>query len=311
MLTHWFSPVEIGTRWALWNTSQQIGSAAVAALAPFLLQNFGWRFIFYIPGIISMGIAVLLFNRLRDTPESLKLPSVEKMTGLASAAESSKKWNDDEEKLSYKETIVMALGNKLVWYVAFANFFVYICRMSIFYWGPTFLLEFKGSSFTGVGFQLVMFDFAAMLGGFCAGIISDKVFKGRRGPVSVSYMLLLAVTIGAFIFVSGSVLSTICMVFMGFFISGPQLLAGVAASDFASKKAAATASGLTGTFGYAGSALAGWGAGFVADKYGWSGVFYCAIAAALLSAVLFSLTWNARSKALTDKEQDLDASEED
>jgi phosphoglycerate transporter family protein len=313
MLTHWFSPVEIGTRWALWNTSQQIGSAAIAALAPFLLHRFGWRFIFYIPGIMAICLAVLLFNRLRDTPESLKLPSVEKMTGLASAAESSKKWDDEEEQLSYKETLKMALSNKLVWYVAFASFFVYICRMSIFYWGPTFLLEFKGSSFAGAGAQLVVFDIAAMFGGFCAGIVSDKVFRGRRGPVSVSYMLFLAATIGIFIVAprGSHILITVCMILMGFFISGPQLLAGVAASDFASKKAAATASGLTGTLGYAGSALAGWGAGFVADKYGWSCVFYCAIAAAILSSIFFSLTWNAKAKILIDKEQDMNANKKD
>lgn len=304
LLTHWFSPVEIGTRWALWNTSQQIGCATVAFIAPFLLVHFGWRYIFFIPGIIALGLAAFLFNRLRDTPESLKLPSVEKMTGFASAAESSRKWENEEVKLTYRETLKMALSNKLVWYVGLANFFVYICRMTVFYWGPAFLLESKGSSVTGVGMQMAMFDIAGMFGGVCAGLLSDKAFKGRRGPVSAICMFILSFMVcGLWLSSSEShIFSSLCMMCIGFLVTGPQILVGVAASDFASKQAAATASGFTGTLGYAGTALAGWGVGYIADNYGWNSVFLCTIFAGILSSLLFAMTWNAKSKVLTAKE---------
>ena len=302
LLTHWFSPSEIGARWALWNTSQQIGCAAIALLAPILLVHFGWRYIFFVPGVMAILLSAFLFNRLRDTPESLKLPSVEKMTGLASAAESGKKWyeSDKEEKLSYIDTLKMALSNKLVWYVGFANFFVYICRMTFFYWGPTFLLESKGSSLTGAGLQMAMFDVAGMFGGMCAGYVSDKIFKGRRGPVSAIAMLLLSsVVFGLWIAPRDSYfLNAICMICIGFLVTGPQILVGVAAADFASKKAAATASGFTGTLGYAGTALSGWGVGYIADNYGWNSVFMATVIAGVMSALFFSLTWKARSEVL-------------
>ncbi len=305
LLTHWFSPVEIGTRWALWNTSQQIGCATVALLAPFLLVHFGWRYVFFVPGLMAIVLACFLFNRLRDTPESLKLPSVEKMTGFASAAESSKKWENDEVKLSYKETLKLALSNKLVWCVGLANFFVYICRMTVFYWGPTFLLESKGSSVTGAGMQMAMFDIAGMFGGVCAGLLSDKVFKGRRGPVSAICMLILSFMVCGLWFspAESHIFSSLCMLCIGFLVTGPQILVGVAASDFASKKAAATASGFTGTLGYAGTALAGWGIGYIADNYGWNSVFLCTVLAGFISFLLFSLTWNAKSKVLAEQEQ--------
>lgn len=306
LLTHWFSPVEIGTRWALWNTSQQIGSASVAILAPILLVHFGWRYIFFIPGIIALGLAAFLFNRLRDTPESLKLPSVEKMTGFASAAESSKKWENEEVNLTYLETLKMALSNKFVWCVGFANFFVYICRMTIFYWGPTLLLESKGSSLTGAGMQMAVFDIAGMFGGIVAGLASDKIFKGRRGPVSALGTLLLAFTVCCLWMTPAEshVVSTICMILIGFLVTGPQILVGVAASDFTSKKAAGTASGFTGTLGYAGTALAGWGIGYVADHLGWNSVFICAIISALCSSFLFSLTWNIKPKIIEEAEKE-------
>jgi sugar phosphate permease len=308
MLTHWFSPTEIGTRWAFWNTSQQIGSATVALMAPIILNYFGWRYMFFIPGIVAIGLAFFLFNRLRDTPESLKLPSVEEVTGFASAAIKGNNSNSSKnnEKLSYLDTLKMALSNKMVWLVGLANFFVYICRMTVFFWGPTFLLESKGSSITGAGFQMAFFDIAGIFGGICAGYMSDKVFKGRRGPVSTVFMLALSITVCELWLVPSNsyILSSVCMVTIGFLVTGPQILVGVAASDFASKKAAATASGFTGTLGYAGTALSGLGIGYVADNYGWNSVFIGTIIAGVFSAVLFMFTWNAKSKILTDKERE-------
>ena len=306
MLTHWYSPTEIGTKWALWNTSHQFGSALIVSIAPYILMHFGWRYAFFIPGIVAIIIAGFVFNRLRNTPESMNLPSVEKITGIASVAENDKWKNEDDIKLSYKETLKLALGNKLVWYVGMANFFVYICRMTFLNWGPTLLLESKGSSLTGAGFQMVAFDIASMFGGLCAGYISDKIFKGRRGPVSATCMIILGIFVSILWIVpqSSHIVSSICMLGIGFLISGPQILIGVAAADFASKRAAATASGFTGTLGYTGTAFAGFGTGWLADHFGWNAVFITTIISALFAAICLSLTWNKRSKILIEAEKD-------
>ncbi|MDR0695809.1 MAG: MFS transporter [Holosporales bacterium] len=304
LLTHWYSPVEIGTKWAIWNTSHQIGSAIIVSVAPYILSCFGWRYVFILPGIFAILMAILVFNRLRDTPESLKLPSVEKMTGLASVAQS-KKWENDEVRLTYPETIKMALCNKMVWCVGLANFFVYICRMTFLNWGPTMLLESKGSSLAGAGFQMVAFDVASVFGGLCAGYISDKLFGGRRGPVSGLCMAVFGILVAILWHSTGDdpLLSTICFLCLGFLIAGPQILIGVAAADFASKKAAATASGFTGTLGYAGTALAGVGTGYLADSYGWYAVFVGIIGSACAAAVFLCLTWKNKAKILTDAEK--------
>ena len=306
MLTHWYSPTEIGTKWALWNTSHQFGSALIVSVSPYILMNFGWRYAFFIPGVVAIIISCFIFNRLRNTPESMNLPSVEKITGIASVAESDKWKSDDDTQLSYKETLKLALGNKLVWYVGMANFFVYICRMTFLNWGPTLLLESKGSSLTGAGFQMVAFDIASMCGGLCAGYISDKIFKGRRGPVSATCMIILGTFVSILWLIpqSSHIVSSVCMLGIGFLISGPQILIGVAAADFASKRAAATASGFTGTLGYAGTAFAGFGTGWLADNYGWNAVFITTIVSAIFASVCLSLTWNKRSNVLIEAEKD-------
>jgi sugar phosphate permease len=88
------------------------------------------------------------------------------------------------------------------------------------------------------------------------------------------------------------------MMSIGFLVSGPQILVGVAATDFASKKAAGAASGLTGTVGYIGTAVTGVGIGAIVDYYGWDYAFMFVTASAFLSALFFALTWNHRSKVL-------------
>ena len=68
------------------------------------------------------------------------------------------------------------------------------------------------------------------------------------------------------------------MTLIGFLIYGPVMLIGLHALELAPKKAAGTAAGFTGLFGYLGgtvsaSAVIGW----AAQHYGWDGGFYVMI----------------------------------
>jgi sugar phosphate permease len=298
LLTHWYGPSEIGTKWALWNMSHQIGSALIVSVAPFILMSLGWRYVFFLPGMFAIILAIVIFNRLRDTPESLRLPSIEKMTDSESMAQNEKWKSDDDVKLTYLETLKMAVCNRMVWCIGFANLFVYICRMTFLNWGPTLLIEMKGSTWIGAGFQMVAFDMASMLGGVCAGYMSDRIFKGRRGPVSVSCMILFGILVTAiWLTPNDSHLAiSLCLLGVGFLMSGPQILIGVAAADFASKKAASTANGFTGTFGYVGTAISGFGGGFLADNYGWGAVFVAIIMSTIAATLLLSMTWNKTAR---------------
>jgi OPA family glycerol-3-phosphate transporter-like MFS transporter/OPA family sugar phosphate sensor protein UhpC-like MFS transporter len=80
---------------------------------------------------------------------------------------------------------------------------------------------------------------------------------------------------------------------VGFLIYGPQFLVGVMTADIVSKRAAATAIGLTGFFGYLSSLLSGWGLGHLVDTYGWDSGFLMLIASALAAAICFAFCWNA------------------
>ena len=170
-------------------------------------------------------------------------------------------------------------------------------RIGLLDWAPTYLVEVKGSKLNIAGFQVATFEIAGIFGAFIAGYVSDKIFKGKRGPVNVLYMVLLVFSLFYFWKVPAGHewLDAFALFAVGFLVYGPQMLVGVAAADVASKKASATATGLTGTFGYLGSTVCGVGTGVIIDKYGWNGGFTFYLAATLIAVVLFLFTWNAKA----------------
>ena len=79
------------------------------------------------------------------------------------------------------------------------------------------------------------------------------------------------------------------------------MLVGVQALDLVPKKAAGTAAGLTGLFGYLiGSVLANAIIGFVVDQEGWDGGFHVLLAACLLAIIFTAFTWNKEKQTIKE-----------
>lgn len=303
LITHWFSPKELGSKWALWASSHQIGAVVIFGLGGFLITNFGWRSAFIVPAFFSMGLSFFLFNRLRDTPKEVGLPPVEEYKGDVSYI-----GEQYDTRITIKEVFTSVFSNRLVWFMAIANMCLYIPRMGIFFWAPTFLKEFKGVTLIIAGMQLVSFEISGLIGGIVAGWISDKFFAGRRGPTATFF--LVGLSLALFIVWKTPpgypLVDTGMLIIAGFLLSGPQVLNGIATADFASKRAVGVATGITGSCGYIGSAIAGIGVGSLVENYGWEGGFTLFIFASLVGAFFFALTWNKRAKILDEATDEVD-----
>jgi phosphoglycerate transporter family protein len=294
LMTHWYAPRDLGTRWGLVNASHQFGSIAILLGGSWLLETFGWRSVFIVPAVIALLLAGILFERLRDTPESLGLPSIEEKEGLEVVAVHS-----EEPEVTFREIFLEhILPNRALWYVCIANFFVYIIRMGFFNWAPTFLQEARGASILSSGAQSALFELTGAFGGVLAGWTSDRIFKGQRNRTSFYFMILLITLLFLFWRISSSsqIVNTVFLFLMGFFIYGPQTLVGISGAELGSKRAAAAANGLTGTFGYLGGAVSGVGVGFVADRWGWDAVFLFFGICAVFGTFFFILNWNQSSQ---------------
>jgi OPA family glycerol-3-phosphate transporter-like MFS transporter len=76
------------------------------------------------------------------------------------------------------------------------------------------------------------------------------------------------------------------------------MIIGLHALDLAPKKAAGTAAGFTGFFGYVfGSAIAGTGVGWIADNLGWTGVCITMAVCCLLAMLFSALTLGHKTQS--------------
>ncbi|HUE39865.1 MAG TPA: MFS transporter [Candidatus Binatia bacterium] len=291
VLAHWFSPKERGLMWGIWNCSHQVGAATILVGAGLLVRHYGWRSAFVVPGLIALVAAIWLYNRLRDTPGSLGLPTVE-VYRAEPAAPGDANMSPDAFRAFVRK---MVFGNPLIWFAAAANFFVYAIRYGFVNWAPSYLYQRKGIHLDFAGGMVAGFELAGLVGGLLAGFITDRFFASRRGPICFLYMVLLACAIGVFWLrpPASIVANAALLCAVGFLVYGPQFLVGVMVADLATKQAAATAVGLTGLFGYTSGIVSGWGLGFVLDKFGWTGGFGLLVLCALAGAFLFALTWRA------------------
>ena len=293
VVVHWYSIKERGTMMSIWNVAHNVGGGLVGPIAILAVEIFAdWQSKFYFPGLIALGFAVIAYILVRDTPQSCGLPPIE-----AYKNDYPKNYSEEHEKeLTAKEIFFKyVFNNRVLWYIAFANAFVYLVRYGILDWAPTFLEEAKGFSLKESGWAYFLYEYAGIPGTLLCGWLSDKVFKGRRAPATIIYMVL--VTIAVLIYwknPAGNILiDNLALVAIGFLIYGPVMLIGVQALDLVPKKAAGTAAGLTGLFGYLGGALfANIAIGYVVDHWGWDGGFEMIIGACVLSIVFTALTWN-------------------
>ena len=286
LMTNWFSPKELATKFSIWNMSHPVGGALVVILCGYLV-GFNWRLCFFVPAIIALGCAAFLWFTLPDTPPSVGLPEVAG-TGLQSS--------DSREEFR-RFVVDNVFRNKFIWIVSVANFFVYIIRYAVLDWGPTLLTESKHIHITRAAWMVAGFEFCGLLGAVLGGWMTDRWFGGRAVRVCLIYMILAGVSVFLFWKIPGqSELGTATLLgAAGFFIYGPQCLLAVAAANLATRKAAATAIGLTSIFGYASTVVSGWGLGALAQHYGWNKVFVGLIIVAGLGSVLFALAWNAKA----------------
>ncbi len=294
LMTHWVPPHQLATKMSVWNTSHSIGAGAVVVVCGYIVAHLGWRWCFYIPAIIAFCGALYMWVALRDTPKSVGLPEIHE-------DEVSDKNSSTEFKRFLRKKV---FGNPYIWIISIANFFVYTIRYAVLDWGPTLLTETKGLQIQHAGWMVAAFEVAGIAGMLAAGWLTDKIFGGRG--IRMCFFCMIFATAFVFVFwqlhTPSILLATLVLGAAGFFIYGPQALIGIIAANLATNKAAGTAAGFTGLFGYLSAILSGWGLGTVAQHYGWNYAIGGLIGVGIIGSLTFLMGWGARPHGYDDEE---------
>lgn len=310
LMAHWIKPSELATKQSIWNSSHSIGAGLVSMLCgTVILQRFSysaWQWCFFIPAILAIAGSVMLLLTLKDTPASVGLPDPESMDENApSKADVQVEDPSFTEKVYRRLVSKMVFRNPVIWILAITNFCVYVIRFTILDWGSTFLTQDRGLTIQAASTVVAASELAGgIVGTLIAGWATDRFFKSRSQRTCL--IGLLGATLCFLLFwltpkgMNG--LAVTCIIMASFFVYMPQALIGIACSNQATKRVAASANGLAGIFGYASTTVSGLMFGYLAEHFGWNSVFEVAIVFGVIGVILFAFIWNAPSDGYSKAE---------
>lgn len=289
MLTSWYSRNERGFWWGCWNTSINIGGAAMPLIAGLCATLYGWQAALIIPGIVAIILGAWLCRQPFVKPVQLNLPTVGQWRQDALEI----KQEQQSPPMSISTILIKGiLFNRSIWLLGSAYVLVYLIRMALNDWGNIWVSANLKTNLLSANAPLSLFEIGGLCGGLFAGWGSDLLFKGQRAPMIILFSMGLFLSVAAlWLFpVHNYSLMMLCFFSIGFFIFGPQMLIGLAATEYTHKDAAATVTGVLGLFAYWGAALAGWPLARIIENYGWSGFFtLLTIAATAIGLMLIPL----------------------
>lgn len=203
--------------------------------------------VFFVPAAILAAFVVLDFFVIRDTPGETGHPDFD--TADASSG-------DTGPRLGVWTVLGKMLRNPAIVIILLIEFCSGFMRNAIMQWYPKF------AKATGLGEAFVASNWGMLLcvagitGGMFAGVISDKVFDSRRGPVSA--VLYGGMTLGAFatLFLLNHPLLGWTVIFMSLCVIGVHgMLSGTATMDFGGRKNSGVVVGIVDGAVYAGTAF--------------------------------------------------------
>jgi OPA family glycerol-3-phosphate transporter-like MFS transporter len=258
--------------------------------------------VFFVPAGILVLFAIIDLLIIRDMPSGAGFPDI--YTADASAGEENKPFQ-------LGEILKRILTNKIILTIAFIEFCTGVLRNGVMHWYPIFLKDFlhlPNSAFMVSNWGLLLM-LAGVFGGMFAGIISDRLFKSRRGPVAaILYALMFfAAVVMIFVVKGDQAILAAAAVAMSFCVIGTHgVLSGTSTMDFGGQRAAGTAVGMIDGFVYLGTGVQSVALGFITtSNWSWWPVFL--VPFTLLGFYLAARIWQAipvpKVAAVNAKEQ--------
>ncbi|MFL6513580.1 MAG: MFS transporter [Chthoniobacterales bacterium] len=272
----WFRRTERGTFAGIFGFMINLGRFGIFKLGPALLAGFvflglwripplHWRWLFYAPAAIAFVIALGVLAFVKDAPEETGFPPV----------------SPEEEKGGEVRTPVWIvfktiMSNPVIWIISLAYACTGSVRQSLDQWFPRFMQEVHHVDFNSARFQILAFliPVVASAGSLVSGLISDKLFGGRRAPVAAGlYFLETAVILCAAQFHSANA-AIFFLILISLTANATHSILGTAAAmDIGGARMAGFASGVIDSFQYFGGSLAGVFLGALLDR-SWGNYFY-------------------------------------
>jgi OPA family glycerol-3-phosphate transporter-like MFS transporter len=291
----WFHIRERGTFSAIFGVLIRFGLILAFSGAPFIASILPWYWAFWLPAIVVAVLFFLTLFLVEDTPGQAGYGELD--TGEESAG--------FEITVRITDILKKIFTSKVMWMIAVASMMIGIVRRSVVdAWYPLYFSEFHHVSGTGFEYQLAAWGIAiaGIIGGFVFGIMSDRVYGGRRAPVVTIGFIGMVLSLLLFIlsdFMSlGAISAAACLIILSSFVNGSHgMIGGAASMDFGGRKAAATAAGLFDGMQYLAASFVGKVVGYLSTiPDGWQWWKAWPIPFAIAGAIIMATLWNVMPK---------------
>jgi OPA family glycerol-3-phosphate transporter-like MFS transporter len=298
----WFHIRERGVFGAIFGVLISLGIYLAFDVGYMIIGAFPIQMVFLIPTVLLVVFWVLDYFIVRNTPGEAGFADFE--LGDASGS-----LEQDGKRLGPAQVFGLMLKNPVIITIACIEFCSGFLRQAIMQWYRTFakqtdaVLGLKGDFvYENWGMLLCC---AGILGGVCAGILSDRVFQSRRGPVAAILYGIMLVGGITLVFAYQTPYIGIIVILMSMAVIGVHgMLSGTASMDFGGKQNVGTAVGIIDGFVYAGTGAMAMLYMFILpddsnplvagnpDEWIWWPVSM--IPVALIGLVLAARVWNAK-----------------
>jgi len=300
-LSRWFTDKERGSFYGFWSASHNIGEALTFIVVASVVSALGWRFGFLGAGLVGLVGVLIVWRFFHDTPQSegfppVNVPKVEKMQSEAETA-------------AFNRAQKAVLRNPAIWILALSSACMYVSRYAVNSWGVFYLEAQKGYSTLDASFIISVASVCGIVGTMFSGVISDRLFGGKRNVPALLFGLLNVLALCLFLLVPGVHLwlDVLAMILFGLGI-GVLLcfLGGLMAVDIAPRNASGAALGVVGIASYVGAGLQDVMSGLLiegnkrvvdgVEVYDFTYINWFWIGAAVFSVLLALLVWKAGTR---------------
>ena len=205
--------------------------------------------VFFAPAVILLAVFVVDLFLVRDAPSNAGHKDFD--LGDASTAEVA-----GEKPPTAAQVFLKMVRNPVIMTIVAIEFCTGFLRNGVMSWYPKFAKAVSlQDDFVSANWGLLLCVFG-IVGGMFAGVISDRVFHSRRGPVaSVLYGGIVIGSICMFFFLEQAWVGWV-LVFMALnYVGVHGMLSGTASADFGGRKNTGVAVGIIDGFVYLGTGL--------------------------------------------------------
>lgn len=291
IIGEWYEPEHHGTAMGFISINFQFGGAITALFCGLLISwGTSWQGLFYIPALICTVIAIVSFFASKESPQDV-FPGIKfgKNAGFKKPAADFSTQNGKPRPTL--EIMKGLLKVPLFRQVLVFSFLTHILRSFFMFWIPKFMVD-MGMGNVNAAFTSAVFPLVGCLGTIALGWYTDKYADDGDRSSAIWKMLvglIVSLLIIGFLVPYQLEFQTAIIImlgFSGFFLYGPySMSAGCLTLDIAGTEGAGTCTGFIDGIGYIGGAVAAWGAGIIADKFGWQEVFFSLAGTAFLTTV--------------------------